>query len=215
MKRKMLAVREDLANRLSQMAGRKGLTLYALVNEALTSFLKIEDAGHTTREVMEVTRVLEAARNMGFLLCPEDLWYETVALAHREAGKGVSEGWFEAGARCAKFYSIRGGDDPLTSFKGDLRSLTSNASNLTLHESEEGDVLLVRCINKRFSASYASLYGHFLEGAFSNFGYNCLQRDVAKGALRLKLARRSSVVPDRGPAPIPGERHRTHLSQPR
>lgn len=182
----MLAVRGDLADSLSEIASRKGHTLYGMVNEALSAFVAVEDSGLTTREVLEAHRMLVGAREAGFLMCPANLWYEAVDLAYQMDGGLLSERWFEAGARCAKLLLIRGVEDPLVEFEREMRGLTSNASDLSIKKATEGENL-IRWMSRRFSKSFTSLLSLFLEGAFTTFGYRLVQKDVAKGALQLRF----------------------------
>ncbi len=192
----MLAVRGDLADRLNEIAAHRGTTLFALVNDTLDSAIALEEAGLTPRGVLEGQRILEAARVSGFLPCPENLWYETVEQAHRDGGEWMAKSWFEAGARCAKLYMVREGKDFLAVFKRDIRGLTWNASDFSFTEGDDG--VLVRCISRKFSELYAQLFSNYMEGAFTAFGYECVQRDVAKGAFQLKLTRKGQAVPGPG-----------------
>ncbi len=184
----MLAVRADLADRLSQIATQKGTTLYALVNETLNLAIALEEAGLTPGGVMEERLVLEAARVSGFMPCPETLWYEMVDQAHRGGGDGMVKSWFEAGTTFGKLYMVREGKDHFSVFKRDIRNLTWNASDLSFTEGN-GEVQ-VRCIGRKFSESYAQLFSSYIEGAFESFGYECVQKDVARGAFQLRLSRK-------------------------
>ena len=188
--RKLLAAREDVAERIGEIASRKGLTLYGLVNEALASVIAMEDAGTTLKRAAERSLTLDSAKNAGFLLCPEALWYETVEQAYRSSPDRMAELWFEGGARCAKLYLVRMVKDPLAAFERDIPNFTWNASDFGFERGKDDGEILVRCIGPRFSEPYALLFSRFLEGAFAAFGYECVRRDVAKGALQLKLSRK-------------------------
>ncbi len=188
-RRKMLAAREDLVARTSEIANRKGLTLYGLVNEALDSIIKMEDQGITSTKIMEAHQSLEADRGAGFTLCPENLWYEMVEAACQNGRDRVADQWFEAGARCAKLHAVRQTKDPLAVLTRDIRTFASNPPGFdVLRENGDRDIG-VRCLSPKFSESYATLFGRFLEGAFTTFGYRLVERDVAKGAVQLKLTR--------------------------
>ncbi len=192
LKRKMLAVREDVAERMSEIASRKGLTLYGLVNEALEWVSRMEDMGVTLDRIVEEYRTLDAAKRAGFLLCPESLWYETVEQACRNGEDRMAKRWFEAGVRFAKLYMVRESEDALAAFKRDIRNFTWNASDFSFDEGADDGQIIVRCISPKFPESYAILLCRFLEGSFDAFGYECIRRDVAKGALQLSLSRERS-----------------------
>ncbi len=185
----MLAAREDLVARTSEIASRKGLTLYGLVNEALDSIIKMEDRGVTSRKIMEEYQTLEAARTAGFALCPENLWYEMVEEACQNGKERVAERWFEAGARCAKLYAVRDTKDPLSGLTRDIRTFASNPIGFDVQRQQGDGEIVVRCLSPKFSESYATLFSRFLEGVFTTLGYRLVERDVAKGAVQLKLTR--------------------------
>ncbi len=189
----MVAVRADLADRLNQIASQKGTTIYALANDTLNLAIALEEAGLTPRGVMEERLILEAARLSGFMPCPETLWYEMVDQAHRGGGDVIAKSWFEAGATFGKLYMIREGKDHFSAFKRDIRNLTWNASDLSFTE-DNGEVQ-VRCIGRRFSESYAQLFGSYMEGAFGSFGYECVRKDVARGAFQLRFAKKDMAAP--------------------
>ncbi len=186
MKRKMLAAREDVALRMREIATQRGMTLYGLVNDALESVIRMDEMGIPVSDVMEEYRALNAAKKAGFLLCPESLWYEMVEQAHAKDNDGMAEKWLEAGDRVAQMYKVRESQEPLAAFKRDIRNFTWNAFEFSF---DEGQEILVRCIGPKFPEAYAVLFSRFLEGSFHAFGYQCVERDAARGALQLRLVR--------------------------
>ncbi len=189
----MLAVREDLAEHLSGIAARKGYSLYSIVNEALSAFIAVEDSGLMTGEVLQAHRILATARDIGFVMSPESLWYEAVDLAYQKDGELLSERWFEAGAHCAKLYLVRGGDDPLSGFVRDICNLAWNGKGLNFERAKDEEQILVRCMGRRLSKAYTSLLSLYLEGAFTAFGYRCVQKDVATGAMQLRFVPKAAA----------------------
>ena len=45
----------------------------------------------------------------------------------------------------------------------------------------------MRCVSPRFPLSYTTLFSVFLEGALNTFGYECVNRAVSKGIIRLRF----------------------------
>ena len=189
-RRKLLAAREDVAARIGEIASRRGLTLYGLVNEALASVITMEDAGITLNGMAERSRTLDSAKNAGFLLCAEALWYETVEQAYRNSPQGMAKLWFEAGARCAKLFMIRENERSVAAFARDITAFTWNAPDFSFDVRDRE--VRVRCLSPKFSKSYALLFSRFLEGAFDAFGYDCASEEVDTGALQLRLSRKKS-----------------------
>lgn len=61
-KRKTLVAREDLTKRISEMAKRRGYSLYDMVNEAFELTVKAEDSGVNLRNAVEEHEVLKTAK---------------------------------------------------------------------------------------------------------------------------------------------------------
>jgi hypothetical protein len=193
LKRKMLAAREDLVDRVSEIADRRGFTLFGMINDMLELVVRAEDMGLSLREIVDRYEVVRAAKEAGFILGLESLWYDVVEEAYRRDEDRVMKRWFEAGVWCAKCYLVKGIEDPLAAFNRDMQAFTWNASEFSIVKREE-DEALVRCISPRFPHSYTTLFSAFLEGALNTFGYKCVERDVARGVIQLRFCRAPSAT---------------------
>lgn len=182
-RRKLLAAREDLAERIAEIASRRRWTLYEFVNELLEEAIRADEMGVSLREVIEERGILRDARNSGFLLVPARLWYDMIDRAYAELDRGwMGDLWYECGQWYGKFY-------------GDLRKFSESLKRLFWDLSEfdpsfEGDILHVRCILLNLSLPYAELFSRFIEGALEPLGYKLVSRDVSKGAVSLRFTRR-------------------------
>jgi hypothetical protein len=183
-KRKTLVAREDLVDRLSEVAKQRGYSLYAMVNEVLELAVKAEETDIDLKRVVEERDVLRAAREGGFILGLESLWYEMAELAYEKAKSRALESWFEAGVWLAKRYATGEVEDAFAAFKKDLEAFTWNAPEFAV-EKAEGKVS-VRVISPRFTESYTVLFTSFLEGALDAFGYKTTSKEVSRGAIRLE-----------------------------
>ena len=183
-KRKTLVAREDLVDRLSEVAKQRGYSLYAMVNEVLELAVKAEETGVDLKRVVEERDILEAAREAGFILGLESLWYEMAELAYEKARSRALKSWFEAGVWLAKRYATGEVEDAFAAFKKDLEAFTWNAPEFAV-EKAEGKVS-VRVISPRFTESYTLLFTSFLEGALETLGYKIASKEVSRGAIRLE-----------------------------
>lgn len=188
--RKALFARKDLVDRLSEVAGRRGCSLYSLVNEVFEVVLKAEDAGVDLRRVVERESLLEVARRTGYVLVLEGLLYEMTELAYRGAGDQALRSWFEAGVWLAKRYTTSDLRDPVEAFLSSFKSITWNASELSMRRDGEG--LYVRVVNPKAPEPYSTLLAAFLEGALNALGYRVVGREVSRGFLRLEAVRREA-----------------------
>jgi hypothetical protein len=183
-KRKTLVAREDLVDRLSEVAKQRGYSLYAMVNEVLELAVKAEETGVDLKRVVEERDILEAAREAGFILGLESLWYEMAELAYEKARSRALKSWFEAGVWLAKRYATGEVEDAFAAFKKDLEAFTWNALEFTIEKA--GEKVSVRIISPRFTESYTVLFTSLLEGALDAFGYKIANKEISRGAIRLE-----------------------------
>jgi len=183
-KRKTFVAREDLTKRISEMAKRRGYSLYDMVNEVFELTVKAEDSGVNLRKAVEEQGVLKTAKEDGFILCQESLWYDMTELAYKKAKSKTLKSWFNAGVWLAKRYVTSEIEDPFEAFKRDLEAFTWNAPEFNIEKTEKE--VSIRIISPRFPESYTLLYQAFLRGALETFGYKIVDKEVAKGGIRLK-----------------------------
>ncbi|MDW8022920.1 MAG: hypothetical protein RMJ15_04175 [Nitrososphaerota archaeon] len=183
-KRKTFVARADLLDRLSEVAGARGYSLYALVNEVFELFLKSEELGLDLRRVFEERGVLENAKRLGFALGLESLWYSLADMAYERAKSRVLKEWFDAGVWFARRYATSGSADPLEAVRRDLDAFMWNASQFSMNVA--GERISIRVLGPRFSEGYTFLLAAFFEGMLGDFGFEIVEREVFKGNIRLE-----------------------------
>jgi len=183
-KRKTFVAREDLTQRISEMAKRRGYSLYDMVNEVFELTVKAEDSGVNLRNAVEEHAVLKTAKEAGFILCMESLWYDMTELAYKKAKAKTLKSWFNAGVWLAKRYVTSENADPFEAFKRDLEAFTWNTPEFNIEKTEKQ--VSVRIISSRFPESYTLLYEAFLKGVLETFGYKIVDKEVERGGIRLK-----------------------------
>lgn len=189
MKRKMLAAREDLVNKVLEIAGRRNVKLYGMINDLLELVIRAESMGLSLEEVVDQYGTIKAAKSAGFVPVVESLWYDVIKRLFRRSKKWMIKRWYESGQWYGKYYSVRNPQDPLMAFKNDMGSLTWNVSEFSIVEDEGKDRVIVRCVSPRFPLSYVNLFSAFLEGALNAFGYECTKSGVSKGIIRLSFTK--------------------------
>lgn len=183
-KRKTFVAREDLMKRLREMAEQRGYSLYEMVNEVFELTVKAEDADVNLRNAVEERGVLKTAKETGFILCMESLWYDMTEFAYKKAKGKTLKSWFNAGVWLAKRYVTSEIKDSFEAFKRDLEAFTWNAPEFNREKTEKE--VSIRIISPRFPESYTLMYLAFLKGALETFGYKIVDKEVAKGGIRLK-----------------------------
>ena len=188
-KRKMLAAREDLAIRLLEVADRKNVKLFGMLNETLEMVLKTEDMGLSLDRVVNEYGVVKAAKDAGFVLAVEGLWYEVVDKLFKTEKDWMVKKWYESGQWYGKYYSAKLPQNPLKAFKDDFCSFTWNVSEFAITENKDMSEVVVNCIAPKFSAAQTALFSAFLEGAINVFGFETSKIGVSKGIIQLSFGK--------------------------
>ena len=181
MKRKMLAARLDLADKISMISARRG-TLYDYVNDILEQAIRAEDLGLTLRDVLDDRWMIKTARDAGFTVIPEKIMYDLTESAYKRVGKEKMTGlWYETGQWYGRYY------EDLKKFEVSVKRYFWDVSEFRI--SEEGKDTVLTCLSSKFSATYTELFSKFLEGALNALGYNLNQGEVSKGIINLKFVK--------------------------
>ncbi|PVX25133.1 MAG: hypothetical protein CW691_05555 [Candidatus Bathyarchaeum sp.] len=186
-RRKSFAAREDLLDRMNKVAKENDLSLYGFVNHIFELALEANKLGVTLRTLIDSRQLLKDARENGYTLGLESLWYEMADLAYDKAKKKSLQSWFDAGVWLAKRYVTGESNDPFEDFKKDLKDFTWNIPELDLNK--KADKVSVRIVSPRLPDSYTLLLTSFLEGALETFGYKIKSKEVSRGIICLESAK--------------------------
>jgi len=182
MQRKMLAARADLADKVSEIAMRKG-TLYDFVNDILEQAVRADSMGLTLREVVDERWILRDAKDAGFIVFPERLVYGLIEKACKTPKKELQGLWYETGEWYGKYFA-----DP-KKFGDVMRRLLWDASEFKIAR-EDKEALRLTCLSSKFSEAHTELFSRFLEGAFNALGYEKESGEVLKGIIDLKFRKK-------------------------
>ena len=182
-KRKSFAAREDLLDSMNKVAKENDLSLYGFVNEVFKETLRANELGANLRTLIDSRELLKDARENGYTLGLESLWYEMSEIAYDKAKKRSLQTWFEAGVWLAKRYITGETEDPFEVFNNDLKDFTWNVPELELNKKE--DKISFRLVSPRFTESYTFLFTSFLEGVLGTFGYKIDKKEVSRGIINL------------------------------
>ncbi len=186
-KRKTFVAREDLLNRLVEVAKVRRCSLYELVNEIFELAVASDDSGSSLKSAVDSRKRLDSARIAGFVLGLESIWYDMADLAYEKEKQLALKNWFDAGVWFASRYTTSEAEAPFSSFTGDLLAFTWNAPEFDFEKN--GQKVSVRVTSPRFTESYTFLFASFLEGALETFGYKTVGKSVSRGIIRLETVR--------------------------
>jgi hypothetical protein len=187
-RRKSFAAREDYLNEMNKIAKENGLSLYGFVNQVFVLILRANELGVNINTLIDSREVLKSAKENGFTLGLERLWYEMAELAYTKSEKAALRSWFDTGVWFAKRYVTGEDADPFEAFKNDLQEFTWNIPELKLTKKKAGKVS-VRVVSPRFTEAYTFLFASFIEGALEAFGYEIDCKEVSRGMVRLEAVR--------------------------
>jgi len=189
-KRKMLAAREDLADKFSKIAANKGFTIFGMINNLLGLAISAEDMGISLEKAVDNYELIRAARNASFTLILESLLYDTAEIAYERAREKTLKTWFEAGGWIGKQYDTKGIEDPFGVIRKDMKAFSWNIPEFTLEKT--GKDISVRVLSPRFSESYTLLFTRFLEGILEALDYEVTYKETGKGNIRLEGTKRGT-----------------------
>jgi len=184
-KRKTVMAREDLVNKLIEMANRKGYTLYELVNMIFTLVLAADAAGLNLGSLIEESRLIKTIMKLGFTPGFERLWYEMAELAYKHSPEEASERWREAGEWLAKNFISE--EKPLEELMNCLKESAWGTPEFKF-ESRDG-MVKIQILNPRYPESYTKLYAGLLEAALETYGYKTSEKNVSRGKIWIEASK--------------------------
>ncbi len=185
-RRKMLAAREDIANRVVELAKRKDMTVYQTVNDILLQALRVEEAGMNLRQVVDERWMLERAQETGFTFTIEQLLYRVVDRAYELDPGGLEEVFRSMGHWYGKYFKAKS-ETPLKAFEEALQLFTLGGCDYTLEVGR--DELSFSYLGEKLTQGYVELFSLFVEELLSELGYRLKAKDINRGIIKMELSR--------------------------
>jgi len=175
---------------MNKIAKENELSLYRYVNDIFELTIKANEIGVTFDRLLQSRELLNDARENGYTLGLESLWYAMADLSYSGSKRKSLQNWFDAGVWLAKRYITGKSEDPFETFKTDLQDFTWNIPELEFNRKK--DKLSIRVVSPRLPESYTMLFMSLLEGAIQTFGYHLKSKDTSRGIICLHAAKESS-----------------------
>ena len=179
----MLAADEDIANKIVEVAKRRGSTVYQTVNDILEQALRVDGMGLVLSEVIDNREKIEKAKNMGLTFAIEKLLYEIMDIAHDQTEEKLDDLWIETGRWYGRYFSSKN-SDAVRAFEEAMELLTLGNPVFSL-ERQNGGKLSVSCVGEQFTDGSTQMYNLFIQGAFETFGWELVKSENSKGIVRL------------------------------
>jgi len=191
LKRKFLAARQDFVAQLHEMASRKNMTLYALVNETLEQLFRAEEMEVPLPEVVDGYSFMKLVRESGFMVVHESLLFYLLEKVLEE-NDSLADMFYKNGYWFGKYLQVRfSGQEPLGVFKKIASRFFGGVSEFRIIKNS--DEVSLQCIGFRLLDSYTKLLSVFFEGVIDALGYSIIKRDVSKGIISLTFKTREGV----------------------
>ncbi|MCL2358717.1 MAG: hypothetical protein FWC74_03025 [Candidatus Bathyarchaeota archaeon] len=158
--------------------------MFELVNEIFQLEIESNGINLSLKKMASEHRQLETARQAGFMLGLENVWYDMADLAYGKDKHLAQKSWFDAGVWFASRYTSNDQSRAsLSMFKGDLSAFIWNAPELYFEQTD--NQVLIRVTSPRFTEAYTFLFTSFLLGAMQRLGYKPTVQEVTRGVIRL------------------------------
>ncbi len=188
--RKMLAARDDLADKIGKIAEKRGFTLFGMVNELLELTIKVDGMGISLKEAVASYELAQEVKDASFTLVLESLLYDTAGIAYEKASAKTLNVWHDAGVWIAQRYLARGVNDLLAAFEQELKMFAWNVANISVDRLENS--VSFRILSPRFSQSYTELYNSYLKGVLTGLKYKVTFNELGKGNIRLEAVKETA-----------------------
>lgn len=188
--KKLLAVQGDLAQKVIEIANRKGMTVYSFTNEVLQQAIKAESMNRSLEDIVERFRLLEIERDSGAVFTTKDVLLFMVEKLYRQEKETLLKRSYESGRWYGKYLQIKFHDGEPLDMLEKLLDVSSASSEIRLFR-DVGKLSLTRlCPND--SLEHTDLVSKYLEGIIHSFGYETKMNDVSKGLIVLEFERKKS-----------------------
>jgi predicted aspartyl protease len=175
----MLAARLDLADRISEIAARRG-TLFDYVNYIFEQAIRADNLKISLKEVLDDIWLIKTAKDAGFTILPRKLINNIIEDSYEKIGKEkMTNLWYEAGQWYGRYY------DDLKKFEEAMQKYFWEITEFKVY-TKDGKITLI-CLSSKSSEEYNLLFSNFLKGALVVLGYKTEEIEVSKGIIKLRI----------------------------
>lgn len=188
--KKLLAVDGEIAQKIIEIANRKGMTVYNFTNYILQQAIKAENLNRSLDDIVERFRLLEIVQDSGAIFATTDILSYMVKRLYQQEKEKLCVKWYKSGLWYGKYLQVKfGNGEPLEMLKKLLDACAPKSSEVRIVK--EGDKLSLHRVSPTDSLEYTELFSKFLEGVIHSFGYETKKNDVSKGLIALEFERKN------------------------
>jgi hypothetical protein len=181
LKRKFVAARADLVEKISELAKKSGRTMFSILNEALDAFIKAKEKNKDLYSVLEEVSIIEIARSAGMIFVPE-VAYDSII-----GNNNFEDYWKNSGQLFGKYLEINGFKE-LKDIEKAIKEIIGEDIDITISNNK------IVCICPRLMESRLREIASFLEGVITNFGFNVLGKEISKGIVVMRIKKGGNIA---------------------
>ncbi len=191
-RRHFFAVHSDVAESFAQIAAQKNMTLYGALTDILREAVQLELQGNSITDASSAMRQIKTAREAGYVMVPENLWYELVESKSKADRNGTIREFREAGSWIGRYVLAKSHTaDIALSLRESLAPLTFDCTDFNI---EGTDKLRITCFNPSHSQIYTELFSTLLVAIVESLGYSVSERVSSRGAIILGFEKRKEAL---------------------
>jgi hypothetical protein len=189
--KKFIAVREDLLQKIMEIANKDGKSFYSFVNEIFEQAIRAEELKLSLNEVIDFYTLIEIMKKAGAVITASDTLEHLINKLYPLEKESLQERWYHSGVWYGKYLSTRF-NDALDIFKKILEACIWDISEANLTINDNG-TLSLRCVAPNQSRESTELFSKFLKGVLSALNYKVAKEESWRGIIQMDLVKRSPL----------------------
>lgn len=184
---KLIPIPKPLANQLYLLAGRLGVSVSSITQEALEQVLRADTLGSNLKQAVDVLHMAQVHRGAGLINFQRTGIKDLIKRLYEEDTDSLLELWYRSGRWYAAYLSNRLNGDFFAFFEQDL------LASWNLDESEivtEDVIVNVRLTSFGMSYEFTELLVMYTKGFFEEIGYSVSHEDVLPGLISFKFLKK-------------------------
>jgi hypothetical protein len=184
---KLIPVSKPLANQLRLLAGRLGVSVSSITEEALEQVLRADELGSNLKDAVDILHMAQVHKGAGLINFQRAGLKDLIKRLYAEDPEDLSQLWYRSGRWYAAYLSNRLNGDFFDFFEQDLMI----SWNLDESEIRGEDVIVgVRLTSFGMSREFTELLVVYTKGFFEELGYVVSEDDVLPGLISLKFLKK-------------------------
>ena len=188
---KLIPIPKPLANQLRLLAGRLGISVPSIAEEALEQVLRADSMNSSLKNAVDLLHMTQVHRGAGLINFQRTAFIDLLKKLYSEDPEALIDLWHSSGRWYAAYLSNRLNGDFFDFFRQDL---------LVSWNLDESDIIIkdvqvdVRLTSFGMSIELTDLLIVYTKGFFEELGYSVSEEDVLPGLISIKFIKKLKKV---------------------